>query len=199
MIDEENSNKEEESKVLMHFEIPTDWKGTLRGLFWINIGAYALFLALIGLFLFYHKIGLDSETVIGIIIGLSLFTAFYILIRYVTVKYDRIKEPIRIWIMDDHLEYKRNHHLTQQFKDISKVKVVIDDKVAKLETWFTHTMPSGSTGWIYKLQKLDVEKGKYKYYVEKYWIPSMKLIIQQIKKYNPGVEVQWRDVRKKYR
>ena len=121
------------------------------------------------------------------------------LIRYVTVKYDKIKEPIRIWVKDDRLEYKRHQHVIQCFRDISKIEVTINDKVAKLETWYTQMKPNGDTGWIYKLQRLDVEKGKYKYYVEKYWIPSMKLIIQQIKKYNPGVEVEWQDVRKKYR
>ena len=191
--------KEKDSEALMHFEIPYNWKGTLRGLFWINVGGYALFLAIITIFLIFHKIGLNGETITGIIIGLSIFTAFYLLIRYATIKYDRIKEPIRIWIKDDHLEYKRHQHAIQGFRDISKIEVTINDKVAKLETWYTQMKPNGDTGWIYKLQRLDVEKGKYKYYVEKYWIPSMKLIIQQIKKYNPGVEVEWQDVRKKYR
>ncbi|NPA75940.1 MAG: hypothetical protein GXO25_07685, partial [Euryarchaeota archaeon] len=55
------------------------------------------------------------------------------------------------------------------------------------------------TGWIYILKRANVEKGKYKYYVEKYWIPSMKLILKQIKELNPEVEVSWSDTRKKYK
>ena len=147
----------------------------------------------------YHKIELNTEVKIGIAIGISIFTGFYLLIRYASIKYDRIKEPIKVWIKEDRFVYKYNYEASFDFYDIKKVAVTINDKRARLETWYTQMRPNGDTGWIYGLKRDNVEKGKYKYYVEKYWIPSMKLIIQQIKKYNPGVEVEWQDVRKKYR
>ena len=195
----ENERSKEESKVLMHFVIPTDWKGTLRGLFWINIGGYALFLSLICISIVFLGMPIDAGIIIEIIIGLSLFTAIYLLIRYASIKYDKIKEPIRVWIREDRFVYKYNYEASFDFYNIRKAAVTIDDKRARLETWYTQMRPNGDTGWIYGLKRANVEKGKYRYYVEKYWIPSMKLIIQQIKKYNPNVEVSWEDRRKKYK
>ena len=192
----ENGKNENEDKVLMHFVIPTDWKGTLRGLFWINIGIIGLFLSLVFGSI---ALGIIDFRPLCIIPPIILFTAIYLLIRYVTIKYDKIKEPIRVWIKEDRFIYKYNYEASFDFYDIKKVAVTIDDKRARLETWYTQMRPNGDTGWIYGLKRANVEKGKYKYYLEKYWIPSMKLIIQQIKKYNPNVEVSWEDRRRKYR
>ncbi len=195
-MNNENSENKNESEVLMHFVIPTDWKGTLRGLFWINIGIIGLFLSLVFGSI---ALGIIDFRPLCIIPPIILFIAIYLLIRYASIKYDRIKEPIKVWIKEDCIVYKKGYELELPFTNIKRVSVTIDDKKARLRAWYSYIIDGDVDGWIYGLKRDNVEKGKYKYYVEKYWIPSMKLIIQQIKKYNPGVEVEWQDVRKKYR
>ncbi len=102
-------------------------------------------------------------------------------------------------IKRDRFIFKKDRKVIGKFDGISRVEVTINDKKAKMETWYMMRDENGDTGWIYSLKKDNVEKGKYKYYIEKYWIPSMRLIIKQIKELNPEVQITWSDVRKKYR
>ncbi len=196
MSNENNKKDNKDDDVLMHFVIPYDWKRTLRGLFWINIGIIALYIFMVSISII---TGILAFRPICVVIPILIFIAIYLLIRYTTVKYDKIKEPIRVWIKKDRFVYKTNYNFTGLFYNIKKVQVTINDKITKLQVWYTQKDKDGNIGWIYGLKRDNVEKGKYKEYIEKYWIPSMKLILERIKTYNPNVEISWSDTRKKYR
>ena len=194
------SDENGEDEILMHFVIPYDWKGTLRGLFWINIGIIVGFSLYVFILTSLGKLSLnDSQAQICMVGGYIIFIAIYLLIRHATVKYDKIKEPMRVWIYPDRFVFKSNYEVVGKFTNIKRVEVTINDKVSRLQVWWPNPDRYGNTGWIYGLKKANVEKGKYKYYIEKYWIPSMRVIVERIKELNPNVEVSWSDVRKKYK
>ena len=68
-----DDEKEKDSEVLMHFEIPYNWKGTLRGLFWIFI-----FTIVFWSFLSYIATIVAGMNYICLTIGYVLMIAVYL-------------------------------------------------------------------------------------------------------------------------
>jgi|GEM_PF-3385793 len=191
--------EDRDDDVLMHFVVPYDWKSTLRGLFWINIGLLAFFTGGLLLFIWSGILYMDQQATICTILGYIIIIAIYVVIRHVTVKYDKIKEPMKVWVKKDKFIFKKgNFELVRGYDNIGKVEVIINDKTVLMKNRYIFDK-GDEIGWNYGFKRGNVGNENYKEVVEKYFIPSVKIMIEKIKEQNPNVQVIWNDTRKRYR
>jgi len=188
-------------KVLYQFTLPYPWKKTLLGIYVITIGVYILIILLAWNTFIRLKnpphwysfwSSLVEIGVILLIIGLVM--------RYVLIHLDKIKAPIEVWITEDGYHYRKgNYHTIWRFDNIKRVKVIMDDKKLLIITDYREkigTQIGWQTGFKRKNELADID---YREFIEKRWMPMMKIILDKIKEYSPGVEVIIEDRRRKYR
>ena len=191
--------EKDDDGVLMYFEIPFNWRRTLRQVFWINVGLLIFVTMALLISIWMGLIYMDQKATVCSILGYVFIVGMYFFIRHVMIRHNKIREPMRVRVKKDSVVFQSSYNkIVQPFENIKRVEVIVDDNMAKLQAWYAKEDEKGNTGWVYALKRSNVEEGKYNYYVKKYWIPSMKLIVKQIKEHNPEVEVSWKDVRKSY-
>jgi len=193
-----NGNNNED--VLMYFEIPYYWKGVFRRrclyvtVFMIILYNFIWFISAIIVLL--NNIALKLIQTLPLL-GNIAFIVFYLYLRYRSMIYDRKVGPMKIWIKNDRYIFQGNYTYENSFHGVYHVNILIDDDAAKLIAYIYDPDINGISGWIYCIMRDNIEKGKYIYYLEKYWIPSAKLMVERIKALNPNVKIYWTDYRKK--
>jgi len=186
--------------VLMHFVVPYDWKSTLRGLFWINIGLLAFFTGGLLLFIWSGILYMDQQATICTILGYIIIIAIYVVIRHVTVKYDEVKARREIIVKRDVFIFRKgNMKVEVPYTKTDRLKINISDKKVLIEGEL-YIPINGRDYWCWKLPRdtlpPDVD---YKAFIETRVLPFVDLIISRLKEEKPNVQVIWNDTRKRYR
>ena len=190
----------EDEKILYRFTLPYPWKKTLGGIKWITIG---ILIVLLPIFIYqdWKRGALASIfNILGYVVLILIMMGIYFLMRYVLIHGDKIKAPIEVWITPEGYHYRKgNYHTVWRFDNIKRVKVVMDDNKLLIITDYKEkegTMIGWQTGFKRKNELADID---YRKFIEERWKPLMRLILNRIKQYNPDVEIEIVDRRKKYR
>ena len=186
-------------KPVYHFVIPYPWKRFLRGVDAIGIGTIMIYTIVYLYLIFKHgKAAINPAE--DIFIYSVLFLVYFIM-RYIPVKYDKIKSPIEITITDTMWQYKKGELIyNKSFTPVKNIRVTLDDKQLEMWTDLEEADEDGDIAWRFAFRRKD-ELGEldYREFTEKTYIPAAKYMIKRIKELNPDVKVTWEDRRKKYR
>lgn len=184
---------------IIHFIIPYPWKRVLRGIDAIGIGMIGGYTILYLYLIFTHgKSAIDPAEDIFIY---SVFFFVYFIMRYVPVKFDKIKSPIGITITDRYMQFKKDRLVyNKSFTPVKAVRVTLDDKQLEMRCDLMEPDEDKAIAWRFAFRRKDeLAELDYREFAEKTYIPAAKYMIGRIKELNPGVEVAWKDKRKRYR
>ena len=192
-----------EGKVIYEMTLPYPWKKLLRGGYLLTSPLIILSI-IFSWYEFIHKRQppqmLDFYELV--IISVLVIVGLNILMRYLLIHGDKIKEPIRYKITNNIVTSYRGSYLIREnpLYGIREVKIVVNDKKALIDV--TYTEPRGTElGWIIQfIANSTFEKREdYKAFLRDKFPEFKKILLERIRELNPNVKITEIDERKKMR
>jgi len=190
------------TRTLYELTLEYPWKSLLRGIYGLAVLSVIMVIAIPAWAYFVNHSATRTEFVNAVIIVVSIAFVLTLVMRYLLIHGDKIKEPIRYKIANNIVTSYRGSYLIREnpLYGIREVKIVVNDKKALIDV--TYTEPRGTElGWIIQfIANSTFEKREdYKAFLRDKFPEFKKILLERIRELNPDVKITEIDERRKMR
>ena len=190
------------NKVLYSMKIPYPWKKTVYTPWFLTLPIFIILFVFTTYEYFYvHTEWNKVNWILGSIFIFSLYFGLNGLMRYILIHGDKIKAPIEVMVKEISIVWKKGPR-RQEFAlaPIKDITFLLTDRKVKIDANYSEKVGT-LLGWMmqFRVHSELNDYEDYRKFLKEIYPEFKRVLIEQIKKLNPNVEIKEEDRRKKYR